>query len=800
MFNIKKMLNMMKMHNMTKILKNIIYFTATWLLVYYIISDKRVYNFEIYDVWKNNINNKQIYVFNEHDYCVKTHTNLLYTYYDCSQNIELKKNDIHTFVSNKNNKASRFIFSTETNLLSVLVYIISFVFTLISMCITLIIVMIIYTFGYITHLYKEILNFFVLMPSFFSNKPINISIEAETGTESKSEIKTEETDKTFDLNTMIENILSPDELIVNENKDNTVTIDNFIGCENIKKDMNKLILQIKYEKIYKTNDCMLPKAVLLLGPPGVGKTHLVKTIINSTGMKYIFMTGSDFNSRYVGSGTAAVSKLFKKARKNKPCLIFIDEADAILKTRHTSDDSAAAVSFNSTICKFLAEMDSLKTESGVIVIFASNMDIEQVDKGLNRSGRIDQIINMTLPTFEERILLFKMYLKNLYDEKLIDLNKVAKLSYGLTGADIKKIVNFIKINKTHNFVDNINKTINEKSTEKSTDETKTDDKSTDEKSTDNKSTDETKTDDKSTDKSTDDKSTDETKTDETKTDDKSTDETKTDDKSIDETKTDETKTDETQTDDKSIDETKTDETKTDEKSTDETKTDIIDIKITTEDIDKEISKCIFGMERERKINELNKKIIAYHEAGHAILGFLIKNSTIPTKICISINSKSLGYTLFSQDDDDLLVKTTITQLLIEVMTLYGGRMSEKIFIGDITCGAEDDYSRARKILKRLLMNGMLILENNYVDYKDKNLKANDEIELQLKSINKIILEEVKNLLETNAVLVHEISAMIIEYGSITSDDVYEIFKTNNMNEKLNSYDINIILTKISNVL
>ena len=227
----------------------------------------------------------------------------------------------------------------------------------------------------------------------------------------------------------------------------------------------------------------------------------------------------------------------------------------------------------------------------------------------------------------------------------------------------------------------------------------------------------------------------------------------------------------------------------------------IQLKITTDDIDKEISKCILGMERERKINDMNKKIIAYHEAGHAILGFLIADSIIPTKICISINSKSLGYTMFPQDDDDLLVKTTISQLMIEVMILYGGRMSEKIFINDITCGGEDDYSIARKILKRLLMNGMLVLENNYIEPEgEKDTKPNETIETQLRSINKIVIQEVEILLNDNSEIVHVVSNMILECGSITSNDIYQIFKTNNANEKIGSYKISKIINEIKQIL
>jgi ATP-dependent Zn protease len=191
-------------------------------------------------------------------------------------------------------------------------------------------------------------------------------------------------------------------------------------------------------------------------------------------------------------------------------------------------------------------MDFLKTESGVIVIFASNMDMDHVDKGIIRARRVDQIIHVNHPTFEERIELFKMYLGNLYNDKLIDINKISKLSYGLTGSDVKKIINLIKINKVEEYIKN-----NPNNIIRSDDPTngKTsyvlDMYSILNKETDNN-----------------------------------------------------------------------EETNKNE----ETDNNMI-IKIITDDIDKEISKCIMGLERDRKVNELNKKIIAYHEAGHAVLGF-----------------------------------------------------------------------------------------------------------------------------------------------------------------------------------
>jgi len=709
---------------------NILYYSYLIYIVFNNI-DKNSFKFIDYNDWNNIAYGKQLYVFDNNNYCIKSNSNIIYNYYTCCQNIEFVKNKYTLSYSNIINTTNN-ISKEEINKLNgikEIVYIntnknTNSIYQIIGYIIVIIYIIVLFLFkfyDYIMELISIITNFILKMFGIDLNKNINTNTK-----NTNNNLLPDISSTNISFGSMFENILGDENLIeVKTNKDPSSTIDNFIGCTNIKKEINKIINHIKYETIYRDMNCELPKGVLLIGPPGVGKTHLVKTIINSTGMKHIFISGSDFNKKYVGYGSSTVAKLFKKARENKPCLIFIDEADTILRKRSHNETSSASVDSNSTICKFLAEMDSLKTESGVIVIFASNMDIDYIDKGIIRAGRVDQIIHISNPTFEERIELFKMYLGNLYDDKLIDINKISKLSYGLTGSDVKKIINLIKINKVEEYIKNnpaniigLTNLTNDKTLyfiknynvyKKVSDDESTTDK-------------------------------------------------------------------------------------------DEVSNNNIAIKITTDDIDKEISKCIMGMERDRKVNEMNKKIIAYHEAGHAILGFLIAGSSIPEKICISINSKSLGYTLFPQEDDDLLVRTTISQLLIEVMILYGGRMSEKIFIGDITCGAEDDYSRARKILKRLVMNGMLVPENNYVDFGNKDTKMTEQMENQLKSINNIIQHEIAILFNTHKQIIHLIAERIIEYSSITSDDIYEIFKKENSYNMIGTYDISITINEIDKKL
>ena len=182
------------------------------------------------------------------------------------------------------------------------------------------------------------------------------------------------------------------------------------------------------------------------------------------------------------------------------------------------------------------------------------------------------------------------------------------------------------------------------------------------------------------------------------------------------------------------------------------------------------------------------------------MAFLIKDSKVPSKICISINSKSLGYTLFSQDDDDLLMKTSIKQLLIEVMILYAGRASEKYFLSEVTCGAEDDYMKARKILKRLLMNGMLIPQYNYVGIHE-DTKLPDKIDSLLNQINKEILNQINILMQQNSEIFVQTAEKIEELGSIIGEDIIDIFTSTNCTNTIGVYDIDTLLNIIkSNIL
>ena len=179
------------------------------------------------------------------------------------------------------------------------------------------------------------------------------------------------------------------------------------------------------------------------------------------------------------------------------------------------------------------------------------------------------------------------------------------------------------------------------------------------------------------------------------------------------------------------------------------------------------------------------------------MSFLLKDTILPTKICISITSKTLGYTMYHNDEEDIILNSSLNNLLRQIMILYSGRCAEKKFMNEVTCGAEDDYLKARKILKRILMNGMLLEELNYVETDVKNeIKVPEKIENIMNIINKLLIDKINNLFEKNKLLIDKIAEIIIINGSTTDDEIKQIFIDNKMKNRIHSIDIKMIYNEI----
>ncbi len=218
-----------------------------------------------------------------------------------------------------------------------------------------------------------------------------------------------------------------------------ITFDDIAGIKEVKDDLLEIIDYLKFPKKYKDKGIALPKGILLIGPPGVGKTMIAKAIANEAKVPFFYQSGSSFAQIYVGVGAKRVRELFYQAKKQSPSIIFIDEIDAVGKARgeHRNDER------ETTLNQLLTEMDGFVDSSGVIVVGATNR-VEILDSALLRSGRFDRRIYIDLPDFEERKKIIELYLRG--KNHTVDIAEVAKQSVGFSGAALASLVNEASLN------------------------------------------------------------------------------------------------------------------------------------------------------------------------------------------------------------------------------------------------------------------------------------------------------------------------------------------------------------------
>jgi cell division protease FtsH len=218
-----------------------------------------------------------------------------------------------------------------------------------------------------------------------------------------------------------------------------ISLNSFSGSPEILKECTEVVSYLKNASLYEIAGAEIPKGILLEGPPGTGKTLLAKAIASETESNFISISGSEFVEIFVGMGANNVRNLFKKARKNKPCIIFIDEIDAVGKQR------GSGVTFGNdereqTLNQILAEMDGFENNDKILVIAATNRK-DVLDKALLRPGRFDRIIKVPLPDFNSRISILKYHSKNKVLDEKINLDLISELTYGFSGAQLKNLLN-----------------------------------------------------------------------------------------------------------------------------------------------------------------------------------------------------------------------------------------------------------------------------------------------------------------------------------------------------------------------
>ena len=450
------------------------------------------------------------------------------------------------------------------------------------------------------------------------------------------------------------------------------------GVEEAKDEVKEIVDFLKFPERYMELGAKIPKGLLLVGPPGTGKTLLAKAVAGEASVPFFSVSGSGFIEMFVGVGASRVRDLFAQAKKEAPSIIFIDEIDAIGKSRASGGQMGGNDEREQTLNQLLAEMDGFGTDTPVIVLAATNRP-ETLDAALLRAGRFDRQVLVDKPDYDGRLAILKVHSKGVKLAPTVDLKVVAKQTAGLAGADLANIINEAALLAGRQ---------NKKQIEQ-------------------------------------------------------------------------------------------------------------------EDLLESIERSFVGLEKKnRKISDVEKKIVAYHESGHALMAELTKGATRVTKVSIIPRGLgALGYTLHLPDDEDRFLKQK-HELMAEVDVLLGGRAAEEIFIKEISTGAGNDLDRATAILKDMIsvygmtdVAGLMVLSRSSNSFLGGGAVSTDYSEKMAEDMDNFIrstLNErynyVKQTLSEYATAIENMTAVLLDVEVIEGKKVRSIIedyeKENNMQSRL----------------
>jgi cell division protease FtsH len=436
------------------------------------------------------------------------------------------------------------------------------------------------------------------------------------------------------------------------------------GCDEEKAEMIEIVDYLKDPKKYTKCGAKLPKGVLLVGPPGTGKTLLAKAVAGEAGVPFYSISGSDFVEMFVGVGAGRVRDLFKTAKQNAPCLIFIDEIDAVGRQRGAGLGGGNDER-EQTLNQLLVELDGFEENSGIIVIAATNRD-DVLDPALLRAGRFDRKVTVNLPNREGREAIFKVHAANKKIDPSIDFNALAKRTVGFSGADIANILNEAAILAVRG--------------------------------------------------------------------------------------------------------------KREE--------------VTMADIDEAIDRRIAGPAKSTKgLNEFERKEVAYHEAGHAIIGLTLPHSDKVRKITIIPRGNTGGHVLMGPEDDRFLLSRN--ELIAEITGLLGGRTSEEVFFKDVTTGASNDIERATEIARSMVVEyGMSDLGPIQYEKNSGSVFLGRDYTNSQRNFSNAVAEEVDKAIRE---IIEEAHKKATEIITERKDDVVLIAETLLENETINEEEIDYLL-------
>ncbi|NOU60459.1 ATP-dependent zinc metalloprotease FtsH [Marinifilum caeruleilacunae] len=439
-----------------------------------------------------------------------------------------------------------------------------------------------------------------------------------------------------------------------------VNFNDVAGLAEAKQEVEEIVEFLKHPQRYTKLGGKIPKGALLVGPPGTGKTLLAKAVAGEANVPFFSMSGSDFVEMFVGVGASRVRDLFKQAKEKAPCIVFIDEIDAIGRARGKNPNMGSNDERENTLNQLLTEMDGFDTNSGVIILAATNR-ADILDRALMRAGRFDRQIHVELPDLNERREIFNVHLKPLKLDPKIDQEFLAKQTPGFSGADIANVCNesaLIAARKKKDIIE---------------------------------------------------------------------------------------------------------------------KQDFLDA----------IDRIIGGLEKKNKIISLEeKKTIAFHEAGHATISWLLEHAHPLVKVTIVPRGKALGAAWYLPEERSI---TTKEQMLDEMCSTLGGRAAEEITFGKVSTGAQNDLEKVTKqAIAMVSIFGMSDKVGNVSYYdssgqsdysfsKPYSEKTAELIDQEVKTLIEDSYERAKQVLRDNEEGHNKLAELLLEREVIFSEDLEEIF-------------------------
>lgn len=444
------------------------------------------------------------------------------------------------------------------------------------------------------------------------------------------------------------------------------------GADEEKEELQELVQFLKNPKKFAAMGARIPKGVLLVGPPGTGKTLLARAVSGEASVPFFSISGSEFVEMFVGVGAGRVRDMFKKAKQNAPCIIFIDEIDAVGRQRGTGMGGGHDER-EQTLNQLLVEMDGFTGNEGIIILAATNR-ADVLDPALLRPGRFDRQIMVSNPDKRARAQILQVHARNKHFAPDVNFDNIAQRTPGFSGAELENVLNesaLLAVREGHDL-------------------------------------------------------------------------------------------------------------------------------ITMKDIDEAVDRVIGGpAKKSRKYSEKERKLVAYHEAGHAILGLTLEDANKVQKVTIIPRGQAGGYNLMTPKEETYF--QTKSQLEANIAGFMGGRVAEEVFFGDISSGAHNDIEQATRIARTMVTElGMSDLGpikydsgSNAVflgrDYTQTNNSHSGQIAFEIdQQVRKIIDDsyaKAKKIIEANKDKLEIIANALLEYETLAGEEIESLFNSGKMLER-----------------